>query len=159
MSQKARTSLNRLYYELKNSFMKLFVYLILSLICLPFFAVGTFEMYSAVRELESNARTIGTVTGNVYSTTNFDGTISGAYHPTVEFTNLSGSKTSFTDAVGSFPADYESGAQIEVYFEPNKPHNARIYSWKRFWLAPLIFILVGALPVLIAGIISRRLNL
>jgi hypothetical protein len=138
--------------------MKVFVYLILSVTCLPFFAVGAFETYSTARELQSNARVVGTVTGNVYSTTNNDGVVSGAYHPAVEFTDLSGAKARFTDRIGSLPADYELGMSVEVIFEPDKPQNARIYSWKRFWLAPTIFVLVGVLPFLIAALIMRRLN-
>lgn len=138
--------------------MKIFVYLILAAVCLPFFAVGAFEMYSAARELQSNACAVGTVTGNVYSLTNNDGVVSGTYQPTVEFINLSGAKTIFTDRIASLPADYEPGAAVEVVFDSDKPENARVYSWKRFWLAPLIFVFVGVLPVLIAAIIMRRLN-
>jgi hypothetical protein len=108
--------------------MKVFVYLILTATCLPFFLVGAFETYSVARELQTNARAVGTVTGNAYLIMNSDGVISGAYQPIVEFTNLSGAKTDFTDPIGSLPADYEPGATVEVVFEPDKPRNARIYS-------------------------------
>ena len=139
--------------------MKLFVFVILVCICLPFVGAGLHEVYKARRELDSFGRAVGRVTGNTYSQTNIDGNVSGAYHPVVEFTDKNGDKKRFTDGIGSLPPDYEAGAEVEVVFDPEMPDKARIYSWKRFWLAPSIFITAGLLPLIIAFIATRRLNL
>ena len=139
--------------------MKLFVSIILACMCLPFLGVGLYEVYESKRELDSFQHTVGRVTGNTYSQTNIDGNVSGAYHPEVEFADANGKKIRFTDGIGSLPPDYETGAEVEVIFNPEAPEKARLYSWKRFWLAPSIFIAVGLLPMIIAFILMRRLNL
>ena len=139
--------------------MKLFISVILAFTCLPFLGVGLYEVYESKRELDASLRSVGRVTGNSYSQINIDGNLSGAYHPVVEFTDARGDKIRFTDGIGSLPADYEIGAAVEVVYNQETPDKARIYSWKRFWLAPTIFIVVGLLPVIIGIIVLRRLNL
>ncbi|NTU82568.1 MAG: hypothetical protein HGA45_24895 [Chloroflexales bacterium] len=37
-------------------------------------------------------------------------------------------------------------------YAPADVHHARINSWKRLWLAPTIFIVVGALPLIVYGL-------
>ena len=139
--------------------MKKIVSIFLAFTCLPFVCVGLYEGFQNKRELDAYAHTTGIVTGNAYSLTNTDGNVSGAYHPVVEFTDIRGNKLKFTDGIGSLPPDYETGSQVEVVFDAENSQNARIHSWKRFWLAPAIFIIVGLLPILIAFILIRRLEM
>ncbi|HEY8560442.1 MAG TPA: DUF3592 domain-containing protein [Pyrinomonadaceae bacterium] len=138
--------------------MKTFIFIVLSVCCLPFAGVGLYEIYEIEREAASSAHAVGTVSGNSYQQTNIDGNVSGAYHPVVEFTGANGEKIRFTDGVGSLPQDYEPGAAVEVVYSRQQPEKARIYSWKRIWLAPSIFIAVGLLPLAVAAVIMRRLK-
>lgn len=139
--------------------MKIFIIAFLALIGLPFLGVGLWEVFESVGELGESAQTVGTVTGNSYSEMNHDGNVSGAFHPRVEFTDGRGGKIRFTDGIGSLPPDYEAGAQVPVVYRSETPEKARIYSWKRFWLAPTIFIVVGLLPLSVGLVLIRRLNL
>ena len=139
--------------------MKIFVWIILALTCLPFLGIGLYETFENVSELRGFGRAAGTVVGNTYSQTNIDGNLAGAYQPVVEFIAPGGEKIRFTDGVGSLPADYEIGAPVEVLFNPEKPQDARLYSWKRFWLVPSILSAVGFLPIAVAFILMRYLNI
>lgn len=138
--------------------MKTFFGAIILLICLPFLAVGIYESGEAYAQLQTFSRAVGIVRGNSYLTTTSDVVVSGAYHPNIEFIDQTGEKNSFTDGIGSLPADYETGESVEVIYDSQNPLNARIYSWKRFRLAPFIFIAVGIVPALIAFLIMRKLD-
>jgi hypothetical protein len=91
------------------------------------------------------------VADNTYIVTNEGGTESGAYYPVVEF-EAAGNRVRFQDGVGSLPPDYAVGEAVEVLYELADPREARIRSWKRLWLAPTIFIVVGALPAGVFGL-------
>lgn len=139
--------------------MKSFIFIVWALTCLPFGGVGSYEIYENFAELAGSARAQGTVTGNRYSPANVDGTVSGAYHPVVEFRDARGETIAFIDGVGSLPPDYEIGARVEVLFAPAAPRRARIHSWKRLWLAPAVLTTVGFLPLVGALFMARRLKL
>lgn len=121
-----------------------------ALMCLPFFGVGLYEAYRSRQQLSGFRRAEGRVVDNSYATINDNGTITGAYHPVVEFRPAGGSPVRFTDGIGSLPPDYEVGAQVPVIYNPENHREARIYTWKRVWLAPTIFMAVGVLPVIVA---------
>lgn len=130
---------------------------IVLIICLTFFLVGLYEAYEGYRDLRSHSNTIGIVTENSYQVTTQDGYPSGSHHPVVEFQDADGNKRVFTDGIGSLPPDYEPGTKIEVVYDPAATEKARIYSWKRFWLAPCIFMAVGLIPFLIFILIIRKI--
>ena len=137
--------------------MKLFVLAILAICCLPFFGVGLYEAYKSNLEISDFICTNGTVVGNSYVKVTKDGDVSALYLPEVDFFLPTGEKIHFTDTIGSLPPDYKVGTRLDVIYEPANPHNARVNSWKRIWLAPLILMSVGLLPIVIGAIFLRRL--
>lgn len=125
--------------------LNLFGLVVAALFSFPFIGVGLYEIYK-VRQWQSRfVRTSGIVIGNSYSRNVYD---EGAYYPIVEF-ETGGGKTRFTDGVGSLPPDYPVGTRLIVFYNPENPQEARVYSWKRVWFAPALFIFIGLLPMLI----------
>jgi len=134
--------------------------IVISTVCgLPFLRTGLYEAYRENREIENFAHISGTVVGNSYATVFDNGNVSGAYLPVIEFVLPDERKIRFTDQVGSFPPDYEVGASLEIIYNSENPSDARINSWKRLWLVPIILIAVGSLPFIAGVIITRRLQL
>ena len=134
--------------------------LVISAVCgLPFLGIGLHEAYRNNRDIENFALASGMVVGNSYANVFNDGQVSGVYLPIVEFVLPDGRKIRFTDRVGSLPPDYEVGASLEIIYNPDNPSNARINSWKRLWLVPVLLMIVGSLPFIVGIIISRRLQL
>jgi hypothetical protein len=117
----------------------------------PFLVVGLYEVYKTERQLKGFRVVRGVVVSNSYATINDNGTLSGAYYPVVEFFTESGEKVRFTDGAGSLPPDYEEGASVNAIYNPANVREARIKSWKRLWLAPMLLCFIGLLPIL-AGI-------
>ena len=130
-----------------------------SLICLPFVGVGVYEGVSTYRSIKNNIRVEGTVINNRLVNTHDEGALTSAYFPEIEFFDKNNRKHIFTDGIGSFPADYAVGDKIEVIYSPENESDARIFSLKRLWLAPFIFVVVGFAPIAIFAIILTKLNL
>lgn len=134
-------------FGLNKKFSWFFVFYV-AVFVMPFFGVGCYEIYKIKRLHDDFVRTEGTVVGNSYSRAADDE--GGAYHPVIEFEIADGGgKTRFTDGVGSFPPDYAAGERLAVLYNPANPQEARVYSWKRIWLVPGLFIFIGLLPLLV----------
>ena len=140
--------------------MSLAVVAFVALLGSPFLGVGLYEAYQTRKKTGTFIRTGGTVVDNQYTTTNHDGTVSGAYHPVVEFTDAAGAVVRFTEGVGSLPPDYAAGEQVTVVYNPQDPKDARVYTWKRVWFVPTLFVVIGLLPAVITiavmGVVRRR---
>jgi hypothetical protein len=118
------------------------------LVALPFLGVGLYEAIKIGRILQSYERIEGTVTGNsYYADPAEDG--SGAYYPSVTFQPEDSRPIQFADGIGTYPARYSVGDRVAVLYNPADPSDARINSWMRLWVAPIIFIIVGSVPLLI----------
>lgn len=123
------------------------VTVILLLFGAPFACLGLYEAAEVQGAINSGGQAQGTVVDNSYQTTQDGTTISGAYYPVVEFSTGEGQTVRFTDGIGSLPPDYEVGATVRVLYDPAEPQAARLWSWKRLWFAPTLFLAIGLLPV------------
>jgi hypothetical protein len=117
------------------------------IVALPFLGVGLYEAVKIGRILQTYERIEGTVTGNSYVIDSEDN--SGAYLPNVTFQPEDSRPIQFTDGIGTYPARYSAGDKVAVLYNPTNPSDARINSWVRLWVGPLIFIIVGSIPLLI----------
>lgn len=124
----------------------------------PFAILGVLEVYHTASELRAGERTDGTVVTNRLTVDHRDGVEEHAYVPEVSFRSRDGSTHRFTDGAGSMPPDYTPGERVEVTYRASDPERARILSWKRLWLAPTIFVLVGLLPGCVAWLVLSRIS-
>jgi hypothetical protein len=138
--------MRRLWKELQGS---LGLLVIFSLAGLPFLGLGIFQVIENVQMLGTFARAEGVVVENIWQ--NF--AEGSAYVPRVEYTAPDGQTHSFTDGVGSLPADYRVGERVPVLYDPQGAQPARIHSWGRLWFGPVMILAVGMVPIL-AGVIG-----
>jgi hypothetical protein len=129
-----------------------------ALMSFPFLGLGLYEAYENRKKISAFVYANGTVIDNSYATVNHDGTLSGAYYPVVEFRQANGTLVRFNDGVGSLPPDYAVGSQVPLVYNPLNPQDARIYTWKRIWFAPTLFITIGLLPSFITIVVMRALR-
>jgi hypothetical protein len=123
-----------------------FVVLFPLLVGCPFLCIGLSEIHKTAQMVNASATAHGTVIGNTYRPFAEGG---AAYVPVVEFQTRDEQVVRFTDGIGTYPAEYDVGTQVNVLYDPQDAQNARVYSWKRLWFAPTLITSVGALPILI----------
>lgn len=128
------------------------------LVCSPFIGMGVYEAAQTSSELRRDQRTYGTVVDNRLVTDHRDGVEEHAYVPVVEFRDNAGKTVRFTDPAGSLPPDYAVGERVELAFDSANPNRARITSWKRLWLVPTIFVVVGLLPPAVCALVLWRIS-
>jgi len=123
----------------------------------PFLCVGLSEVYKTAQMVNASALARGTVIGNTFRPFAEGG---AAYVPVVEFQTRDEQMVRFTDGIGTYPAEYEVGTQVNVLYDPQDAQSARANSWKRLWFGPTLITSIGALPILIgiglAWIVKRR---
>jgi hypothetical protein len=127
------------------------VFIILLVVGAPFVLIALSEIVQ-INAAYSRGQATGTVVDNSYSTTQDGTTVSGAYYPVVDFTTAAGETIRFTDGAGSLPPDYEIGATVPVLYDPAGVERPRLASWKRLWLVPTLFIVLGLLPATVFGL-------
>jgi hypothetical protein len=107
------------------------------------FAGAVWSYFKQHRQMESRVPTTGTV---VELTTRI--TASGRSTmicPVVEFSLPSGEKVRFTSEFGSRPAGHQIGQSVNVRYDPADPQKAEIESGMTLWLAPVIYVFIGAI--------------
>jgi len=70
-------------------------------------------------------------------------------HPVVEFIGSDGVVRRITARQGSYPAAHEVHDRVEVIYPENRPEAAVVFGWIELWLEPVMFIGLGALPLLL----------
>jgi hypothetical protein len=128
------------------------------LVCAPFWMIGLWEARDVGQQLARGEQVSGTVVGNRQTVDHRDGIEEHAYQPEVRFRARDGSERRFTDGVGSLPPDFAVGETVTVLYAPSTPSRARVVTWKRLWLAPTIFIIVGLLPALVTWLVLARVS-
>lgn len=71
------------------------------------------------------------------------------YRPVVSFTPGGGAQLRFSALAHSNPPAYTLGASVRVLYDPGRPFEARIRSFRELWMAPL---LLGALGGVFTGL-------
>ena len=121
----------------------------------PFLYIGLSEVYKAEQMVNTLVAARGTVVDNVWQAFAHGG---AAYVPVVEYQTRGGRVVRFTDGIGTYPAEYEVGAEVKVLYNPEDVQNARIYSWKRIWFAPTLITSIGMIPLLIGVVLALFLK-
>lgn len=123
------------------------------LVTSPFVVIGAHEAYQTDAQLRESVRLPGKVIANRLVVDQRDGVEERAYRPEVSFQSPDGATHRFTDGAGSLPPDYAIGETVRVLYAASQPENPRIASWKRLWLVPTLFVTVGLLPGVVAGLL------
>ena len=129
------------------------VLIVLLFSSLPFFCIGAWEGGQVWYESQTFKTAEGEVVQNVLLTSeDLDDFTreSSAYHPVIRFRTQLGTVSTFTSGSGSYPARYEIGDKVTVMYDPANPSEARIRSWE-IWFPPILFMVIGVLPVAIGG--------
>jgi hypothetical protein len=124
----------------------------------PFVALGAVEAYRVHAQLRASELVVGTVVANRLIEDQRDGVDERSYRPEVVFRTRDGATHRFTDGAGSLPPDYAVGDNVAVLQASQPAEAPRIASWKRLWLAPTLFIVVGLLPGAVAWLVLRRVG-
>ena len=124
----------------------------------PFIAIGGCEAIETASTLERSVRTRGTVVDNRLVVDHRDGLEERSYQPVVEFRDAAGRVRRFSDPAGSLPPDYAVGEAVDVAFEASDPSKARLTSWKRLWLVPVLLVAVGLLPALVCWLVFTAIS-
>lgn len=74
------------------------------------------------------------------------------YFPVVSFTTPQGERICFKSSTGQRSA-HSKGSDVRVLFDPARPHDAELVSFKTLWLFPTVTAAFG-LPFLAAGVIG-----
>ncbi|MBL8090909.1 MAG: DUF3592 domain-containing protein [Anaerolineales bacterium] len=106
-------------------------------------------MYVRIRLFLKTAQAVkGTVIEMVYrrkSTSNRG----GGYLPVYRFRTLDGKKITAKDSLSRNPPQFQVGQEVDVLYNPENPHNARINKWLNLYFLP---VLLGGLGLLFGGI-------
>jgi len=122
---------------------------------------GALVWYESVRTFMAQASTAqGTVVDLVRSRSSDSTT----YRPVVRFRTPEGQLVEFVSNAGSNPPSYSKGEQVEVFYKPSEPRNAKINGFFSLWGGLLIvgglgaaFFLIGA-GILVVSAVKRRKN-
>ncbi len=117
---------------------------------LPFFGYGVYKVYDTNKKLQGAVETEGIVVDNDLQLFS-DGTSS--YVPVVKFTTETGESIRFTDGVGSIPPDFDEGETVKVVYQPENPREAYINTWFRLWFGSVIWLIIGAIPMIVGLVI------
>ena len=126
-------------------------FIILTIFGVVFLGIGFFEFHNSQVIVISYETTMGLVVGNDFlshTDPKDSARVNWAYHPVVQFTTMSGKETTFTNVAGAYPPKYEIGETVEVYYNPEEPQDALVKDWLSLWWGPLIFLVIGSLPLI-----------
>ena len=114
--------------------------------------MGTFFLFKSTNDfLKTSITAQGTVINLLptYSSSSSDNSIT--YKPLVEFTDKNGNPYEFASSTSSNPPSYNVGEAVEVLYNPQSPHDAKIKGFFSLWggatilgILGLVFFLVGA---------------
>lgn len=72
------------------------------------------------------------------------------YHPVVSYYTQDGMEVIFTGSAGNNPPNYQEGQEIDIIYNRNHPEQAHISSVWSLYLAPILYLGLGLLCVIIA---------
>jgi len=107
--------------------------------------------------VEAGQRATGLVVDNAWLDNRMQGgdETPGGWAPVVRYEHTSGSPTTFTSGVSSYPDPrYTVGDEVDVLFDADDPAGAEIADFWTLWLVPLVLSGIGAVMALFGGILT-----
>lgn len=109
-------------------------------------ALALFFWFRTRAFLDNAQKAQGTVIRMVYSPNSEGG---GGYSPVYTFRTMSGQVIEKTDSMSSNPPQFKEGQTIDVLYDPDNPHKARINKWFNLYFVPM---LLGFLGLVFGGV-------
>ena len=121
--------------------------------------VGALLLWNHSRQFVASAHTAQGTVVELIESRDSDGS---TYKPVVRFTAVDGREVTYTESFSGNPPPYEVGETVEVLFNTDKPHKARIKGFMSLWLGStilggmgLIFAAIGG-GIFFASVSGRR---
>lgn len=126
---------------------------------------GSYYSFSSTRDFVAGAASArGTVIENRYSRSSSSNS-SGTYYPLIKFKMEAGREVTFQGDVGSSPPSFSEGEEMDVYYNPANPEEAKVNTFFQLWFAAVllgvmgsVFFLIGG-GILVAGPLRARKNI
>lgn len=75
------------------------------------------------------------------------------FYPVFEFTTAEGEDIQFRSNSGSNPPSHDQGEEVEIYYDPDQPYDARENSFSGLWMLSTILLAFGGIFAL-AGVLG-----
>lgn len=111
--------------------------IIFGLVGIILLSIGGFLYYRQTQFLERARETEGLVVNLVPN--------DNMYAPVIRFFLPNGDEVVFQSSLSSSPPRYEVEETVTIYYDPEKPDDARIGNWFDLWFAPLLLSIMGGI--------------
>jgi hypothetical protein len=75
------------------------------------------------------------------------------YHPVFRYRTREGHEYTIRSDTGTNPPGFKIGQSVGIFYDPDKPSDARIDTFAQLWLVPLILLLAGTLICIVGTIV------
>jgi hypothetical protein len=124
---------------------ELIIGVVFSLVGLLLVAIAAFVLVRTRAFLGKAQEVKGTVIRMVYSSDS-DG---GGYSPVFRFKTIGGQSIEVSDNLRSNPPMFQEGQVVDILYDPENPHKARVKKWFSLYFVPL---LLGGMGMIFGGI-------
>lgn len=133
---------------------KLFLCIFFGSIGLPFLGLGLSEIKNTIIQQKNSIHCSRVVVDNVLQS----GAGGSVYQAQVAFKTQHGVAIRFTDVRATYPALYHIGDTVQVFYNSNLPQGAQVFSFAHLYLIPIIFCVLGLIPLVLVAIVLLQLK-
>lgn len=113
---------------------ELIIGVVFSLVGLLLAAIAAFVLVRTRTFLGKAQEVKGTVVRLVYSSSSKG----GGYSPVFRFKTIGGQSIEVSDNLRSNPPLFQEGQVVDILYDPENPHNARVKKWFSLYFVPLL---------------------
>lgn len=129
----------------------LIVNIFIVLLGIAIFWLGIYITKESYRVKDTFSKTTGTIYNIIIEEDYGADVLTTMEYPQIEFALPNGEKTKFTADYSRENVKYKVGDQIEIYYNPQKPTEARIADYRALIIPGIITIFIGAIFIIFAG--------
>ncbi len=115
------------------------------------FWLGIYITKESYRVKDTFSKTTGTIYNIIIEKDYGSDVLTTMEYPQIEFALPNGEKTKFTADYSRENVKYKTGDQIEIYYNPQKPSEARIADYRALIIPGIITIFIGVVFIIFAG--------
>jgi hypothetical protein len=75
------------------------------------------------------------------------------YHPIFRYRTREGREYTIRSNTGTNPPGFKIGQSVGIFYDPDKPSDARIDTFAQLWLVPLLLFVAGILICIVGAIV------